>query len=220
MRARFLAAFAILSSAATARADGDVGRACQTSDECGDLHCIDGACVAVTGGHVVHPPLALASSGTRAMFGDGRGYGTTVLVGDLAACAAAGVFVAAAVAAQNGIFAIVALFPTTLTAPIIHLAYGRPVPALISLLAWASVPPTAVFFGALVGLANDQTSNGGTLALATGVGISLLAATGLTALDMYFARDVRPANERPAVAWAPTISPLPGGFTASIVGTF
>ena len=220
MLARTLAAFAILSSAATARADGDVGRACQTSAECGDLHCIDGACVAVENGRVIGSPGPQLTSGTKGMFGDGHGYAIPILVADLCAAAVTGTLVALEASTLQGGFAIAALFPTTLTAPIMHLAYGRPIPALISLLGWASVPPTALFFGALVSLGNRDTTTGGVLGFATGIGISLAVGTGLTALDVYFARPVHLRDEQPSFTWAPAIAPTPGGLTASIVGTF
>jgi len=213
-------ATAVLAWTAAARAQPDrQGAACETSYECGELHCVEGTCVAIEDGKAVDSTFVApkVTSGSSAMFGDGTGYVVPIIIADVSATAAAGVLVALAVATGQGGFGVAALFPTTLVAPILHAAYGRPVPALISFLGWASVPPTSVFFAAL-------TAFGGTSSgtwLLTGTAIAGGAAIGLTALDAYFARPVNMQNEHPSsVTWAPAIAPTPGGFMASVAGTF
>ena len=224
VRSSLAVAALALSTASPALADGALaGRACETTSDCDeDLHCVEGVCVAVHDGRAsvpasTSPNTTLATPGARAMFGDGRGYGTSVLVGDVAATASAGVLVLFAASLQNSAFAISALFPTTLTAPIIHLAHGRYVPALVSFLGWASVPATSVFLGFLLGFENNSDGT----AFAVGTATALTFATGLTALDVYFARPMdfvgTPSAEP---SWAPVVTPVPRGLEASIVGRF
>lgn len=203
-----------------ALADGAEGRACRTSDECGELHCIDGACTPVVNGHAVRP--ARRSVGEAAMFGSGDGYTAAMAVGDLLATAMGGALVAVAFSTRSAVVGIAAGFPTALTGPLIHFAYGRPVPAIVSFFAWAALPPTALVVGLLVGFSGGVGSaDQSFVAVATGTAVSVAGAVGLTALDMYFARAVRRRDDHPSsFTWAPAIAPTRTGFTASIVGAF
>ncbi len=202
----------------------DEGASCTITADCGnDLRCVEGTCVSVTNGKVVAPVIVRheRSAGERAWIGDGKGYVTEVVVGDIVATVTAGALVAAALGTGQGWLAFAALFPTTLTGPIIHAANGRGGPAAVSFFAWAAVPPTLTFFAFLVALASDFGGNGDAFAIA-GFAIGVGAAAGLTALDAYFARTAprrRPTTES-SFSIVPTVSPTRGGFTASLTGSF
>ncbi|HEX4512848.1 MAG TPA: hypothetical protein VH054_04910 [Polyangiaceae bacterium] len=222
---RFALAAAIVLWPAAALADGGEGAACTITADCGsDLRCIDETCVAISNGKLVAPIIVQRerSAGERAWISDGKGYVTEVVVGDIVATVTAGALVAAALGTGQGWLAFAALFPTTLTGPIIHGANGRGGPAVVSFFAWAAVPPTLTFFAFLVAVATDfGDTNGEGFAIA-GYAIGIGAAAGLTALDAYFARTVGP--RRPVVESSlsiiPTVVPFHGGFTAGVAGSF
>lgn len=205
-----------------ARAD-DEGGACQITADCGEgLRCIEGTCASVVGGKAIGAPVIVRherSAGERAWIGDGKGYVLEVIVGDVVAAAVGGGLVALTFATGQGWFAFAAVFPTTLTAPIIHAAHGRGGPAAVSFFGWAALPPTVTFFAALVGLAARSSETVAIVGYTVGIGV----ATGLTTLDAFFARSVGPQH-RPhddsAVSIVPTVSPTRGGFTAGVAGTF
>jgi hypothetical protein len=219
---RFVIAFAAaLAWTTAARAQPDTqGAACEASYDCGDLRCIGGVCVALDGARprALPPESMPVTAGTSAMLGDGKGYVPVIIGVDATATLAVGVLVGLAVGTGQEGFAIAALFPTTLAAPLFHAAYGRPIPALISFLAWASLAPTSVFFGAFGALGSF---NGG-LGILLGGAVAAGGAIGLTALDAYFARSVRlHPDARPTTwSWSPSLAPTRDGLTASIVGTF
>ncbi len=210
---RIAVAATIVFCASPALADPDEGRACDTSAECaGGLHCIDGVCAAID----VNGRLrerARVSGGTTAMLGDGHGYVVPVVVGDVIATAVTGLFVGLSFSA-SGYFAIAALFPTTLTGPIIHAANGRPAPAVISFFAWASAPPTSVTLGVFLGFGTQANI------IVAGTVTGLVCAAGLTALDAYFAREVKLKSRPSDFSVRPTIFPTRDGLSASLVGTF
>ena len=159
-----------------------------------------------------------SSVGDRAWIGDGKGYVVQVVAGDVAATALAGVLVGITFATGQGRFAFAALFPTTLTGPIIHAANGRGGPAAISFFAWAAVPPTATFFSVVAGFGTGSSDVVVTLGYAIGLG----AAAGLTALDAFFARDIKrpPSRDESALTIVPSVTPTRGGFTAGLAGSF
>jgi hypothetical protein len=207
--------------APAALADDD-GAACTITADCAEgLRCIDGACSAVAKGKVVVTPSTImhreVSSGDRAWTGDGKGYVLEVVLGDAIATAAAGAFIGITLATGQGWFAFAALFPTTLTGPLIHAANGRGGPAAISFFAWAAVPPTLTFFSFLAAFG----SGSGEVIAIVGYAGGVAAAAGLTTLDAYFARDVRkrPRTES-SLSIVPSVAPSRGGFTAGIAGTF
>lgn len=223
LRTSVLAAAALLWTSAALAYDEAEGRECATSDDCGPLHCVEGVCTAIVNGKAARAAPAQISVGDAAMFGRGNGYTATIVVADVVATLAASTFVALSAATGSGVLAVAGAFPTTLTGPLVHLAEDRPVPALISFFAWASVPPTALLFGFLAGFSGGfGNGNQSVIAVAVGTGISVAGAVGLTALDAYFARDVNVRATRPrrSFSWAPAIAPTRTGFTASIVGTF
>lgn len=197
----------------------DEGAACQITADCREgLRCIDGGCVSIANGKVA--PVTVRherSAGERAWIGDGKGYVVDVVIGDVAATAVAGGLVAIALTSGQGWFAFAALFPTTLTAPIMHAAHGRGGPAAVSFFAWAAVPPTLSFFAALAGFA----AGSGEVVAIVGYTIGVGAAAGLTTLDAFFARNVAPARtHESSLSIVPTIAPARGGFTAGIAGAF
>ena len=212
---------AVVAWSQAARAD-DEGAACQISADCGEgLRCIDGTCTSIVGGKLVAPVIVRheRSAGDRAWIGDGKGYVLQVVVGDVAATAVAGVLGGVALGSGQGWFAVAALFPTTLTAPIIHAAYGRGGPAAVSFFAWAAVPPTLTFFSFLAGFG---TGSSDVLAI-VGYSIGIGAAAGLTTLDAFFARNVAPRRtplDASALSIVPSVTPARGGFTAGVAGTF
>jgi hypothetical protein len=202
----------------------DEGASCTITADCGsDLRCVEGTCVSITNGKVVAPVVVQheRSAGERAWVGDGQGYVTEVVVGDIVATVSAGALVAAALGTGQGWLAFAALFPTTLTGPIIHAANGRGGPAAVSFFAWAAVPPTLTFFAFLIALGNDFGGTGDGFAIA-GYTIGIGAAAGLTALDAYFARTA--SARRPSIesSWSimPSVVPLHGGLTAGVAGSF
>ena len=201
----------------------DEGSACEITADCGEgLRCIEGTCVSIASGKLVAPVIVRheRSAGDRAWIGDGKGYAVDVVVGDVVATAASGALVAIALGTGQGWFAFAALFPTTLTAPIIHAANGRGGPAAISFFAWAALPPTLTFFAGLTALATAGDS-GSTLIAVMGFSVGVVAAAGLTALDAYFARIVGPARPRDsAFSILPTVAPARGGITAGVAGIF
>ncbi|HEY2367018.1 MAG TPA: hypothetical protein VGH87_11570 [Polyangiaceae bacterium] len=219
---RFLAAVLVPVGVAwsqPSRAD-DEGGACQITADCGEgLRCIDGACVSIASGKIVAPVIVRheRSAGDRAWISDGKGYVLDVVVGDITATAVAGGLVAIALASGQGWFAFAALFPTTLTASIIHAVHGRGGPAAVSFFGWAAVPPTLGFFAGLAGLASGSSQTVAIVGYTIGIG----AAAGLTTLDAFFARSVGPhPRGETSLSIMPTVAPARGGFTAGIAGTF
>jgi hypothetical protein len=204
-----------------ARADDD-GAACAITADCSEgLRCVEGSCVSVSNGKAVAPMIVHRerSAGDRAWIGDGNGYVLQVVVGDLVAASVSAALVAITFATNQGWFAFAALFPTTLTAPIIHAAHGRGGPAAISFFGWAAVPPTATFFAALGGFG----SGSGEAAVVIGYVIGIGASAGLTTLDAFFARKVnvsRRWRDESSLSIMPTIAPTRGGLTAGVVATF
>ena len=190
------------------------GTACTTSDECGELRCIDEHC---------HDPAALLrhplqTSGDRAMFGDGHGYQLAVVVGDIAATVTVPALVAVGAFTGSSWFGVLALFPTTLTGPIIHFAHGRSIPGTISLFGWAAVPATALGIAVLGAAAADDFAIG----TGTFIGVASAGAIAMTVLDWYLARDVtvrQPASQT-SVVWAPSVVPMHGGGWAGISGAW
>jgi len=201
---------------------GDEGAACEITADCAaGLRCVEGACVSVSHGQIA--PVMVRrerTAGDRAWIGDGRGYVAQVVVGDVAATVLAGSLVAIALTTGQGWFAFAALFPTTLTGPLIHAANGRGGPAAVSFFAWAAVPPTLTFFAFMASFGLFGSSNGETFAI-TGYSIGIGAAVGLTALDAFFARTekARPTSNE-SFSLAPVFTPARGGFTAGVGGTF
>jgi hypothetical protein len=208
--------------APAARAD-DEGSACTITADCSEgLRCIEGACVSVSGSRIVAPVVVRheRSASDRAWTGDGNGYVLQVVGGDVAATAVAGLLVGVALGTGQGWFAFAAVFPTTLTAPIIHAANGRGGPAAISFFAWAAVPPTLTFFAALLAFATFGQGNNTTAFAVGGYTLGIGCAIGLTSLDAYFARNVHIHRRVEPVSIVPAVTPTQHGFTAGIAGSF
>jgi hypothetical protein len=159
------------------------------------------------------------------MFGDEGGYRAQIIVADILATVSEPALVAAAVSTGGGsstTFGILAFVPVTLTAPIVHLAHGRVIPAVISFFAWPALAGTTFLAGGIAGLAqNRDGSFNGVAAWVVGLTFGAAGATGLTALDAYFARDI---TKREDVTHKTPVSmmltPTRGGAIASIGGAF
>ncbi|HEY2367885.1 MAG TPA: hypothetical protein VGH87_15915, partial [Polyangiaceae bacterium] len=135
---RFVLAAAIASWSTVALGQSAEGAACAITADCADeMRCIDGACVSLARGNVVAPVVVRRerTTGDRAWVGDGKGYIAQVVVGDVLATVTAGALVGIGLATGQGWFVFGAVFPTTLTAPMIHAANGRGGPAAISFFA-------------------------------------------------------------------------------------
>lgn len=220
MRRLAVAALVSASVAWPGAAIAEEDAACSITADCAEgLRCIDGACVSVSHGRMSAPVIVEheRSASDRAWTGDGKGYALEVVVGDIAATFTAGALVGIALTTGQGWFAFAALFPTTLTAPIIHAANGRGGPAAISFFAWAAVPPTLTFFSAIAALGAGRND----VIAIVGYSIGIVAAAGLTTLDAYFARNVRVRRStRESFSIVPAVTPTRGGFTAGVAGSF
>jgi hypothetical protein len=220
-----------LSAPALAQDGGDVdGQSCVTSAECGGgLRCVEGRCRdvdAVLRGE--HAPTWGGSFGHKAMFGDGRDYGTIVAVTDVAAAVTEPLLVAATLATNSAnttsaVLGVISFLPVTLSGPIVHFIHGRPIPGIISFFTWASVAGTTFAVAGLFGLAfgNGEFSNGA--AFVGGIAFGAGAGALVTWLDVTMARRVAaPEVKVPAtsVRWMPGVVPTPGGAMASIGGTW
>ena len=149
------------------------------------------------------------------MFGDGVGYQTAVLVGDLVAVLTVPAIIALSSASNTSGTALLAALPTTLTGPIIHWAHGRAIPGVISLFGWASIPPSAVTVGVVVVLGNIYNAAAG---IAAFIGIATVGASVMTAVDWYMARDMtsHPPKKASTLQWVPSVVPVRGGAWAGV----
>jgi hypothetical protein len=201
-----------------AHADDDASVSCLTSNECAPLRCVAGICR-----DPFAPPKRrdpnVATDGFKAMFGDGTDYRTPILVADVVASLSVPLLLVAGAATNNLTFGVLALFPTTLTGPIIHLAHGRPVPAVISFLGWAFIPPSAVLAGDFL-VTTGGFVNSDTPSIAVFATFATVAAAGMTVLDWWMARAVRLAHKPQDVAFKPNVAPLRGGVLAGISGAW
>ena len=178
--------------------------ACETSDDCGALKCIDGRC---------RDPFAaqqeeskpLATLGHKAWFGSGEGYGAVVAAFDLGATAVEPLLMIATQSAQGEqqtILGIICFVPVTLAGSIVHWAHGRVGPGFISFFAWSSHVATTFGVGGLFGLA-----------------FGAAGAAALTWLDVWMARTVHEPTTT-SLRFSPAIIPTQGGAIAALGGTF
>lgn len=193
------------------------GRACATSDECGELYCIDERCRDTA--HASEQALRAATP--LIMFGDGHGYQMQILVGDLLASISAPLLIALASLTDNSLFGFLAVLPPSLTGPIIHMAHKRWAPGFISFFGWAAIAPSAVGIGVLAAASTGSYDVG--VGIATFVGVAAAGAVLMTVVDYYFARDVTkvlPRVDDHTVRLAPSVVPVRGGGLAGVRGSF
>jgi hypothetical protein len=134
--------------------------ACETSDDCGALKCIDGLCRDPFAVQQEEPkPLSNVTLGHKAWFGSGQGYGALVAAFDIGATTLEPLLMAATQSVQGEqqtILGIICFVPVTFAGSIVHWAHGRVGPGFISFFAWLSHVATTFVVGGLFGLAFEH----------------------------------------------------------------
>ena len=220
---------AVLVIAAPALADDEPdehdGMTCETSAECGPLHCIDGRCRDVARVLAGERPTWGTSTGHKAMFGDGRDYRTLILALDISATLTEPFFMLATVASAaptSSVLGVLCFVPVGFTGTLVHVAHGRYIPAVISFFAWTSLAATTFVVGGLFGLAFGRFGDFDSVAAwIAGLTFGAGGAAGLASLDSWMARPLgSPPADRTAVRFAPTFAATPGGAIAGLAGTW
>ncbi|HEX4515013.1 MAG TPA: hypothetical protein VH054_15815 [Polyangiaceae bacterium] len=199
------------------------GALCETSFDCGDLKCIDQIC------RDPHAPFHVEEHATtighQLMFGTGKGYGLLIAVLDILAAASTPVLLYEAGMhsgePQTG-FGISCFVTVGLVGSTTHFAHARVLPGIASLFAWPAGAALTFAFAGLIGLGGSLRGefNEGA-AWVAGIGLGAIAATGLTALDVYMARPMMKKKPvTPSFTLAPSFVPLRDGALGALGGTF
>jgi hypothetical protein len=145
------------------------------------------------------------------MLGDGHSYQSEMLVLDVGAVGVSAFLGLLYLPNHNNPgMSVAGVVPPLFTGPFAHVAWGRPLPALISFLGWASVVATTLTAGALVSINGTGPSDNTDLAFGVASPIAIVGATGMTILDVFMARSPKPARAA-ATTWSPVLAPSRGG---------
>ncbi len=201
------------------------GASCASSSECGGFTCIEERCQDIEARLRGETPWT-GTLGHRAMFGNGKEYRAAIVATDIAATVTEPLLMLATVS-SNGSTAstlgVLCFVPVGFAGPIVHLANGRPLPAVISFFAWTSLAGSTFVVGGLFGLAFERDFElNSTAAWAAGLAFGATGAAALTFLDSWMARAVhRPEKtSTSSLRVMPGFVPTHGGAMASLGGSF